>query len=294
MNYYVSFDIGGTSIKYGLIDGYGKIVLKDCLDTEAHLGGKNILAKVEKIVGMLVSKYTILGICISTAGMVDCEKGLIFYSGELIPDYTGTAFRETLEERYHIPCEIENDVNCAGLAEYVSGKAAGSKVAVCLTVGTGIGGCILIDGQIFHGFSNSACEIGYMSMKDSDFQTLGASSILSKKVAARKSSLPCEWDGRRIFEEAKQGDEACREEIQNMAAVLGEGISNICYVVNPEVVVIGGGIAVQEEYLKPLILKEMRKYLKPVICEKTRLEFAAQRNDAGMLGAYYHFRNQRG
>ena len=88
-----------------------------------------------------------------------------------------------MEEKFQIPCEVENDVNCAGLAEYRNGAAKGSKVALVLTIGTGIGGCILLEGKVFHGFSNSACEVGYMHMDDSDFQTLGAASILTKKVA---------------------------------------------------------------------------------------------------------------
>lgn len=109
-----------------------------------------------------------------------------------------------MEEKFQIPCEVENDVNCAGLAEYRNGAAKGSKVALVLTIGTGIGGCILLDGKVFHGFSNSACEVGYMHMDDSDFQTLGAASILTKKVAERKNEIEDKWDGYHIFEEAKR------------------------------------------------------------------------------------------
>lgn len=293
MRYYISIDIGGTSIKYGLLDEEGRILEKNSMDTEAHLGGAAIVEKAGRIVEEYREKQNISGICISTAGMVDCEKGEIFFSGELIPQYTGTRFKQVLEEKYKIPCEVENDVNCAGLAEYTAGAASGSRVAVCLTLGTGIGGCILIDGKVFHGFSNSACEIGYMNMYGSDFQTLGASSILSKNVAEKKRENPQAWPGTRIFEAAENGDAVCREAIGEMAKILGEGIANICYVMNPEVVVLGGGIAAQEEFLKPLVTAWLQKFLKPVIFEKTRLEFAKQRNDAGMLGAFYHFKMRR-
>lgn len=289
MRYYICIDIGGTSIKYGLVNENGELVDKRQMNTEAHLGGKGILGKVEKIVETYVQMYTVSGICISTAGMVDCEKGEIFYSAPLIPNYAGTQFKRVLEEKYGIPCEVENDVNCAGLAEYISGAAAGSKIAVCLTVGTGIGGCILINGKVLHGFSNSACEIGYMNMHGSEFQTLGATSVLSKKVSARKSRKEEEWSGVRIFEKAAEGDTVCIQAIEEMAEVLGEGIANICYVINPEVVVLGGGIMEQEEVLKPLLANSLARFLKPVILEKTRLEFARHGNDAGMLGAYYNF-----
>ncbi|MBZ4265788.1 ROK family protein, partial [Streptococcus pneumoniae] len=90
----------------------------------------------------------------------DPDKGEIFYAGPQIPNYAGTQFKKEIEGRFGIPCEIENDVNCAGLAEAVSGSGKGAGITLCLTIGTGIGGCLIIDGQIFHGFSNSACEVG--------------------------------------------------------------------------------------------------------------------------------------
>lgn len=173
------------------------------MKTEAQKGGPAILDKVIGIVEALKEEAD-AGVCISTAGMVDIEKGEIFYSAPLIPNYIGTAFKKTVEERFGIPCEVENDVNCAGLAEYKAGAAAGSKAAVMLTIGTGIGGCILLNGEVFHGFSNSACEVGYMHMDDSDFQTLGAASILTKKVAAWKEEPTENWSGYHIFEEAKK------------------------------------------------------------------------------------------
>ena len=171
--------------------------------------------------------------------MVDTKKGEIFHAAPLIPDYAGTRFKAVLEERFKIPCEVENDVNCAGLAESVSGAAMGSKSTLMLTIGTGIGGCIILDGEVYRGFSNSACEVGYMHMCGSDFQTLGAASILTKKVADRKGEPVEHWNGYRIFECADKGDEVCIRAIDEMTDVLGMGIANICYVLNPQTVVLG-------------------------------------------------------
>ena len=158
MKKYVCIDIGGTAIKYGIVNETGEIEWRKEMDTEAHQGGKAILNKAIVIVETLMQETAISGICISTAGMVDTEKGEIFYAAPLIPDYAGTTFKKTMEERFHVPCEVENDVNCAGLAEYRAGAARGSKVALMLTIGTGIGGCMIVDGKVFHGFSNSACQ----------------------------------------------------------------------------------------------------------------------------------------
>lgn len=291
MKKYVSIDIGGTAIKSGVIDEEGIILTRGERKTEAEKGGPEILKKAVDIVKEYQKEYDISGVCISTAGMVDTKKGEIFYAAPLIPNYAGTKFKKTMEEIFQLPCEVENDVNCAGLAEYTSGAAKGSRVVLCLTIGTGIGGSILIDGEVFHGYSNSACEVGYMHMLGSDFQTLGASSILCKKVAAGKGEPKEEWNGIRIFEEAKKGDEDCQKAIDEMADVLGRGIANICYVINPQTVVLGGGIMAQEEYLKPRIQKALEKYLVSDIAKKTVLTMAKHKNDAGMLGAFYHFRN---
>ncbi len=153
------------------------------MKTEAQKKGMGP-AILDKVIGIVeaLKEEADAGVCISTAGMVDIEKrrNLLFCTvdPELYPE---RHLKKTVEERFGIPCEVENDVNCAGLAEYKAGAAAGSKAAVMLTIGTGIGGCILLNGEVFHGFSNSACEVGYMHMDDSDFQTLGAAKYPDKE-----------------------------------------------------------------------------------------------------------------
>ena len=269
MKKYVSIDIGGTEIKYGLIDEKGQILTRSKMKTEAYKGGPSILEKAVRIVEAYQALEEISGICISTAGMVDTEKGEIFYAAA-IPNMRGQ-IQDTMIQKFSLPCEVENDVNCAGLAEYMSGASKGTKASLMLTVGTGIGGCIIIDGKVYHGCSSSACEIGYMLMDGSDFQTLGAASILSKKVAAWKNEPEEQWDGYRIFEAAKAGDELCCRAIDEMVDVLGKGIANICYVLNPEVVVLGGGIMAQEEYLAKKIRGAVDKYLVASIASRIRI-----------------------
>ncbi|MCQ2011992.1 ROK family protein [Clostridium butyricum] len=289
MKFYVSIDIGGTSIKHGILDENIKFITSGEVATEAQKGGKNILEKVINIVSEYKKEYTLSGICISTAGMVDCEKGEIIHASDLIPNYTGTQIKKTLEDIFSIPCEVENDVNCAGLAEYFSGSAKGSSISLCLTIGTGIGGSIIINDKVFHGFSGSACEVGYMNMFKGKFEDLGATSILVKKVAKLKNCSENHIDGKLIFEMAKNNDKDCIKAIDEMVDVLGMGIANICYVINPEVVVLGGGIMAQKDYLYDKIRLSLDKYLIPTISSKTKLEFAKNQNKAGMLGAYYNF-----
>lgn len=301
MEKYITIDIGGTEIKYGILNEKEEFLCRYKTKTEAAKGGKAILQKVIRIVEELYEKNNhvdgdsveIKGICISTAGMVDTNTGRIFYAAPLIPEYVGINYKESLEEMFGIPCEVENDVNCAGLAENMSGASKDSKISLMLTIGTGIGGCITMDGKVFHGYSGSACEVGYMHMAGGDFQTLGAASILTRKVSEWKNEPQEEWNGYHIFEEAKKGDILCNKAIDEMAEVLGQGIANICYVLNPEVVVLGGGIMAQEDFLREKIEASMKKYLVSGIFDHTKLAFAKHRNDAGMLGAYYHFCNMQ-
>lgn len=289
MRNFACIDIGGTSIKYGVLTENIDFLTKSHTDTEAHLGGSHIIKKVKAIIEDFQKDYILEGICISTAGMVDTQTGSIIYASALIPNYTGTPIKQILEEAFSLPCEVENDVNCAGLAESISGAGKGSNSCVCLTVGTGIGGCMVYNGHIFRGFSHSALEIGYMHIPDGIFQDLAATTALVKNVAARKNLLAV--DGKFVFEQAKANDVVCNEEINRMLHYLSMGIANICYVTNPEVVILGGGIMAQKDFLAPKLQEALKNAMLPVLFNNTTFTFARQGNDAGMLGAFYHFRN---
>lgn len=286
---YITIDIGGTSIKHGVINEEITFLVKKECETNASLGGPHIMHTIESIIREYQMQYEISGVAISTAGMVDHQKGEIIYASELIPQYTGTKIKQSIQKMFDIPCEVENDVNCAGLSEAMVGAGKGTKSSLCLTIGTGIGGCIIINNQIYHGFSGSACEVGYMHLPGGEFQKLGATTALVEKVAAQKGDSIKKWDGKRIFALAKEGDVICNQAIDEMVDVLGQGIANLCYVFNPEIVILGGGIMAQKEFLEEKIQESLNRFLLPVIRTNTKLEFAKNKNQAGMLGAYFYF-----
>ncbi|HFI2472702.1 TPA: ROK family protein [Streptococcus suis] len=294
MKTYLAIDIGGTQIKYGRLDEAGQVLESYKMDTEAYKGGPHILATVKKLVEDFHAQAPLSGVAISSAGMVDPDKGEIFYSGPQIPNYAGTQFKSEIETAFGLPCEIENDVNCAGLAEGISGAGQGSQISICLTIGTGIGGCLLVDGQIFHGFSNSACEVGYLHLSDGAFQDLASTTALVQEVARLHNQDPADWNGYKIFQEAKAGDAYCIAAIDRMVNYLGQGIANICYVANPEVVILGGGIMAQKDYLYEKIQAALKANLVSSLADKTKLAFAEHENAAGMLGAFYHFQQKQG
>lgn len=292
MAHYLAVDIGGTQIKYGIINSDGIILEHHKLDTEAYKGGPHILKTIKQLVQHYKESAGIIGVAISSAGMVDHEKGEIFYSGTQIPNYAGTKFKEEIEQEFGIPCEVENDVNCAGLAEGISGAGKNANIALCLTIGTGIGGCLLIDKEIYHGFSNAACEVGYMPLAEGEFQSVASTSALIRYVADLHDDSPEAWDGYRIFTEAKAGNRICEAAIHRLVDNLCKGLASICYVVNQEIIVLGGGIMAQKEYLRPKLDLAFKQNLLPHLSEKTTLTFAEHENTAGMLGAFYHFKQK--
>ncbi len=293
MGTYISVDIGGTEIKYGLLSEDGVFLWHDSTPTEAARGGFFLMEKVEEIIGSLMW-CGIAGICISTAGMVDSVQGKILYANSNIPGYAGMEVKKRLEETFHIPCEVENDVFCAGMAEYKSGAAAGSRLALCLTVGTGIGGCLLADGAVLRGAGYSAGSVGYLHMPDGrTFEETASVTALVRKVAERKREDAALWNGRKIFDGIAGRDGICVAAVDEMADLLGLGIADICYLFNPEAVVLGGGIMRQEKYLLPRIRASLDRYLNPVVASRTKLRAAVHRNEAGMLGAFYHFKDRQ-
>ena len=289
MKQYICIDIGGTAIKYGVVQSgeIPEIIRTDSCKTPEN--GTKILQKVFDIIEALKRNCgQTEAVCISSAGIVNSEEGCILEANDdLIPGYTGTKIADRVKEKFGTPCFVENDVNCAAMAEYYAGAAKGYHSMLMLTIGTGIGGAFIAGGKLLKGHTYSACEVGYMNMEEGTFEEIAATSALVARTAKRLHKTADAISGKWIFEQAQDGNEVCIEEIDRMCVILAKGISNICYVLNPEIVLLGGGISAQTDWLKSRIEMGMEKYLIPVIRKKTKLDFAKFKNQAGMIGAYY-------
>lgn len=289
MNQIICIDIGGTAIKYGVLESDGTIFCSGETPTEAKKGGKALAGKVHDLCAKLIKDYPqAKGIAISSAGVVDTEQACIIHASDAIPGYKGISFRDELSE-FNLPVEAENDVNSAGLSEYATGSAKGADSALILTIGTGIGGCFIEQGRLRHGHTYSACEVGYFPVDGDEFQNRASTTALVELAAAKKQEPKENWDGRKIFAQAAAGDQDCREAIEEISEILGKGIAALCFILNPEVVVLGGGIMAQDKVLRPLIEKAFAKHSIPLIADATRIEFASHQNAAGMKGALVHF-----
>ena len=282
MKQYICIDIGGTAIKYGVVQSgeIPEIIRTDSCKTPEN--GTKILQKVFDIIEALKRNCgQTEAVCISSAGIVNSEEGCILEANDdLIPGYTGTKIADRVKEKFGTPCFVENDVNCAAMAEYYAGAAKGYHSMLMLTIGTGIGGAFIAGGKLLKGHTYSACEVGYMNMEEGTFEEIAATSALVARTAKRLHKTADAISGKWIFEQAQDGNEVCIEEIDRMCDILAKGISNICYVLNPEIVLLGGGISAQTDWLKPRIEMGMEKYLIPVIRKKTKLDFAKFKNQA--------------
>jgi len=279
------FDIGGTSIKHG-------VCIEDTLlhveetPTNAKLGGRHI---VETVISLIEKETDYDAIGISTAGQVNADTGSIIYANENIPNYTGTKIRMELEEHFHVPVMVENDVNCAAMGEAIYGAGKDYDDFLCLTYGTGVGGAIIQNKQIYHGSSFSAAEFGAIvthseekihqkDFFDGCYERYASTTALVQKAKAYRSDLE---NGRKIFEHLD--DPEVQKILDNWVDEIMLGLSSLTHIFNPSCIILGGGIMVQ-----PLIMEKIRekipKYIMPSFSHVS-VKPAALGNTAGLLGA---------
>ncbi len=288
MRKFACFDIGGTAIKYGVLTEDAKILTSLTMPTEAYKGPEVWMMNIVQAIKDMQKDHDIQGICISSSAMIDSNRGVVVYSLPQIPNYTGFDIKDFLEVNCKLPCTVENDVNCMVLAESISGAGKGCETVLGLAVGTGVGGGFTVNGKLLHGSSFSACEVGYLRIGDSDLEHLASTTALCRKVEALKKDKRGSWDGRKVFDAAMKGDLDCQDAIDDMADKLAQGLGMLSYILNPDVIVLGGGIMGQ-----PSLLGKVRVryplYVKQVIAENTEIKAAHYGNEAGMIGALYHF-----
>lgn len=286
MKEYIAFDIGGTQIKYGIISEAGRVLKRKTVATEIHLGGEQIIQKLILLSKKLMNEHTIAGIGISTAGIVDINKGIVTGGADHIPGYSTIPIIDRLQEILKVPVSIDNDVNCAAFGEKWNGSVREKENFIMLTIGIGVGGAIFIDGELYRGHSFSAGEWGNMLIEGKTFEEVASISGLIRLV--RKYKGKGEWNGRTIFELYDKGDREVAQAVGIFFKHLAIGISNLAYIFNPETIIIGGGITDRgNEFLKE-VKEEVSKYLNQEIYNNCEIELAQNGNCAGMIGAIYH------
>ena len=284
---FICMDIGGTAIKYALAAG-GRLREKGSVPTEGQTAGaRGVAEKVLAIIDAFSGRGA-AGVAISTLGIVDPVAGRIVYAGPSIKDYTGLELKSLVETETGLSCTVENDVNCAGLGEYWQGAGRGARSLVCLTVGTDVGGCILFNGRLWRGANYSAGEVGSMTLAKGRFGDLASVRRMVQRAARAHGISEQGIDGETVFDWARAGDADAVNAIAGLVTPLAEGIANICCMLNPERIILGGAVMAQQQYLAPRLQADLEEALPRAFRSATRLAFAELGNDAGMVGALYH------
>lgn len=291
MNKYVCLDIGGTAVKHSVMDTTGKIITAgstpNCI---AEAGIKNFLQSILTIITDYQKTHQIAGVAICSAGIINRETGDIIRAPHYFPDYAGVNIPKFIKEKLALNATIINDVNAMCLGEYWQGAGQNAQSLFCVAFGTGIGGALMLDGKLWEGASYSAGEVGLMRVGEiNNWEDLASTAGLIRAVARAKGCKPQELDGNEIFALAENQDPDAVKAIDQMVERWVQGLANICYTVNPQVIVLGGGIMAQKSYLLPKIRVLLKDFLLRPIYDGTRITCAQLGNGAGMLGALYNF-----
>lgn len=286
----IGIDIGGTTIKADLYDDFGTSLnqfkeIETIIDYD--LGMNQILNQVCDLIGEYILNYSIDGVGISTAGVVNANTGEIIYAGYTIPGYIGVNFTSAIEKRFGLSTFVENDVNCAALGELWKGQAKDKKNVVMVTIGTGIGGSIIVNGQIVNGFNYTAGEVGYIPIGNSDWQSKASTTALIHLY--QKKSLKTNQTGRTFFTDLSSGDKIAKETFEIFVENLTKGLLAISYLLNPEILILGGGILAKKDILLPEIQSSLAKNVMDNRFLPKNVVAATLGNEAGRIGAVKNF-----
>ena len=279
----LAIDIGGTMIKYGLVSFDGKILSTDKIETEAEKGLENILNKIDNIFKRYKENNPV-GVAVSGTGQINGIIGKVIGGNPIIPNWIGANLVKILEEKYNLPAVLENDVNCVAFGEKWIGAGKDLSNFICLTIGTGIGGGIILNNQLFRGENFVAGEFGHILIKKGEFEQFASTTALIRLVKERTGKT---LNGKEIFDLEKKEIVEYQEVISEWIENLTDGLSSIVYCFNPANIILGGGVIEQGEPLINRIKDSLFKKIGPQFKEKLNIIQAKLGNNAGMIGASY-------
>ncbi|MGG1518788.1 ROK family glucokinase [Paenibacillus oryzisoli] len=304
---YIGVDLGGTNIKVGLCDEQGNLLKTLEGPTSPELGAESVLERIAQYVRQIVeeSEYSwdqVAGIGAGLAGFMDIPEGFVKFSPNL--QWHNVPAKKTLEGLLGKTVKIDNDANVAALGEAWAGAGAGEKNVVCYTLGTGVGGGIIIDGKIYQGSAGMAGELGHMAIvPDIEAIQCGCGQMgcletvssatgivrMAKEAVERgeKTSLALheKIEAKHVFDAAKSGDEVSLRIVNRAAYYLGRSMAALAVVVNPKRFIIGGGVSRAGEILFQPIRETFKKYTPEAAAEGVEIVAATLGNDAGVVGA---------
>ena len=279
----LAFDVGGTWVKFGIVDARGQLLFSEQLATQSEPDGRALLARLLALAGPLVARHAPAGIAFSTLGIIDAAEGRLVGAVEAIAGYFGQSPKESFERAFGVPVVVENDGNCVALAEGWTGAAAGVPHYLALALGTGIGGGIVIDGRLYRGAHGAAGEWGYMRVDGKVWEEHASPRGLASAAEALRPG--CGFDAEAVFAARDRGDAEMAALIADWFGLLATGLANLLFAFNPARVVIGGGITARGPAFLQELQAEMQRRLPPEFHRMCDIALASAGNQAGLLGA---------
>ena len=276
---YLVFDIGGTSIKYGLFNEALQLSQTGKCLTKHNQDGY-ILKQLQAVTADYQQKYDLDGVGVSTAGIVGPD-GAIQYAGPTITGYQGTPIKAALMKQTGLPVFVVNDVDAALLGEQLAGGAQGAESVYCVALGTGIGGAYVEHGQLMTGAHATANSIGYTlfdPLTQTNYEQRASTLTLDRKLRAYNISV------KDAFDEAKHNVSPFKDMINDWAAEVATGLAQVLLLFDPEILLIGGAVSLQGAYLTDLLTTALAPLLPPQLIQ-TKLSVAQLADKAQLYGA---------
>ena len=296
---YLGIDIGGTAVKIAYLNKDGDVLTSDKYSVNFDNYETPILETVLKSVDVFIDKYNVKnfkGICISATGQIDVNKGEVIGTGGNIKNYDGSKIKEAIEDKYKVKTKVINDANAAVLGELFLGRAKGYKNVVMITIGTGVGGGIVVNEEILQGSIGIGGELGHFSINNKGkmctcgnrgcYEKYASMTALIKKVEDELGIKG--MNGKDIF------DKICTDkDISNIVDEwiddIADGLVSLVHIFNPEIILVGGAVSEQKElFIDKLEIKIKEKVMENFL-SNLKIEGAKLGNNAGLVGALYYY-----
>ncbi|MBM7584666.1 glucokinase [Bacillus pakistanensis] len=312
----VGVDLGGTTTKIAFLNLYGELLHKWEIPTDKSDNGKNIIINIAKAIDQKLSeldqpKSKLMGIGMGAPGPVDMVKGIIYEAVNLGWD-KNMPLKDLLEVETGLSAVIDNDANCAALGEMWKGAGDGAKDIICVTLGTGVGGGVIANGDIIHGTRGAAGEIGHITVvpdggypcncgKSGCLETVAsATGVVRLALEALNDSshksilkeVKTSLTAKDVFDAARTGDALAKQVVNKLAFYLGIAIANLGSALNPEKIVLGGGVSRAGDILLKGVVDRFKEYAFSTVANSTKISIATLGNDAGVIGAAWLVKNK--
>lgn len=307
--YRVGVDVGGTNVKVALVDKSGSIAYSNSVPTRAEMGYEytiqNMITAIKDLMKEpKVESDSIEGIGFGFPGQIDCDNGIVRLAPN-IPGWVNIPIASIISKEFGVPVKVDNDVRCAALAELNYGAGQGAQNMLCITVGTGIGSGIILNGKLVRGASNAAGELGHIKLDITGGPLCGCGdrgcleafasgpaivALAEEYIKGGKSTKYRELANPDITpyivcEAAKQGDPVAKKIFEIVGEYIGMGLTSVVNLLNPEKIVIGGGVADAGDLLFTPIKETLKKRAMPIQGAAVEIVHAQLGNTAGVIGA---------